>query len=376
MKFLPLTLAAMAAFAVSAPVLAQDAYVPSSDAFTLHRIDAGSGAATQSINIPGNYPTSLAFSPNGRYAYTTDSSGGLSIIDLAAPSPVASRHVIGRIIYDIDVAPDGRLFLTDGAGDSAGPFNPGGAIRVVAADGVTVLGSVEIPVKFLYKSALSLDADRLWVLDTRLKTVNIFSTDDTPADTGSSITLDRAPTGLAFSPSHPLVYLTEHDTNNSALEIIDATNLSVIRRVATCEDPGFPTVNAAGNRLYVGCADGQAVSVYDLTATSEVEAFTIPLSYNVGGLSLSADGAYLFVIDRSNGRVLRFATAGMSAASSPVSIATIGGDPATAGPFIRPPYTASVPAPVPTMTEWAMILLGLMLAGGAAAIIQRRRLAA
>jgi hypothetical protein len=33
------------------------------------------------------------------------------------------------------------------------------------------------------------------------------------------------------------------------------------------------------------------------------------------------------------------------------------------------------PTPVPTMTEWAMILLGLMLAGGAAVLIQRRQMA-
>ena len=36
----------------------------------------------------------------------------------------------------------------------------------------------------------------------------------------------------------------------------------------------------------------------------------------------------------------------------------------------------NLPAPVPTMTEWAMILLGLTLAGGAVLYIQRRRLAA
>ena len=33
----------------------------------------------------------------------------------------------------------------------------------------------------------------------------------------------------------------------------------------------------------------------------------------------------------------------------------------------------SAPAPVPTMSEWAMILLGVLLAGGAALTIQRRR---
>ncbi|WP_428149839.1 IPTL-CTERM sorting domain-containing protein [Brevundimonas sp.] len=37
---------------------------------------------------------------------------------------------------------------------------------------------------------------------------------------------------------------------------------------------------------------------------------------------------------------------------------------------------AAGPAPVPTLSEWAMILFGLTLAGGAAVILQRRRFAA
>ena len=34
------------------------------------------------------------------------------------------------------------------------------------------------------------------------------------------------------------------------------------------------------------------------------------------------------------------------------------------------------PSPVPTMSEWAMILLGILLAGGAALSLHRRRYAA
>ena len=43
--------------------------------------------------------------------------------------------------------------------------------------------------------------------------------------------------------------------------------------------------------------------------------------------------------------------------------------------FLLPGYVAP-PAPVPTLSEWAMILLGVVLAGGAATFIQRRRHAA
>ena len=37
--------------------------------------------------------------------------------------------------------------------------------------------------------------------------------------------------------------------------------------------------------------------------------------------------------------------------------------------------SCAAPAPVPTVSEWAMILLGALLAGGAALTIQRRRMA-
>lgn len=39
------------------------------------------------------------------------------------------------------------------------------------------------------------------------------------------------------------------------------------------------------------------------------------------------------------------------------------------------PVPSSPPAPVPTMSEWAMILFGLVLAGGAGVLLARRRMA-
>ena len=44
--------------------------------------------------------------------------------------------------------------------------------------------------------------------------------------------------------------------------------------------------------------------------------------------------------------------------------------------YVQDSFAEAAVTPVPTMTEWAMILLGLTLAGGAAVVIQRRRLAA
>ncbi|MNR47677.1 hypothetical protein D3C85_1668080 [compost metagenome] len=52
----------------------------------------------------------------------------------------------------------------------------------------------------------------------------------------------------------------------------------------------------------------------------------------------------------------------------------------TSGGFLIGEASATLsiaaPAPIPTMTEWAMILLGVLLAGSATLMIQKRRLAA
>jgi len=64
----------------------------------------------------------------------------------------------------------------------------------------------------------------------------------------------------------------------------------------------------------------------------------------------AAPGPYLFLFETTSGGVI------IGEASATLSIAA--------------------PAPIPTMTEWAMILLGVLLAGSAALMIQRRRMAA
>lgn len=62
-------------------------------------------------------------------------------------------------------------------------------------------------------------------------------------------------------------------------------------------------------------------------------------------------------------------------AASSASYAGAAGSPVTLTPGTNPTLivAAAGPAPVPTLSEWATILFGLMLAGGAAVYLQRRQ---
>ena len=65
------------------------------------------------------------------------------------------------------------------------------------------------------------------------------------------------------------------------------------------------------------------------------------------------------------------ATYGISASN--MTFAGAAGSPVSLSPGPQPTLVISTPTPVPTMSEWAMILFGTVLAGGAALYIQRRR---
>lgn len=91
------------------------------------------------------------------------------------------------------------------------------------------------------------------------------------------------------------------------------------------------------------------------------QAFTISL--NPAGLAaINAARGGTFALGLVNGTI--------ETADDHLFGGTSGGDPRTIA------LTRTPPAPVPTMSEWAMVLLGAILAGGTALHLQRRRLTA
>jgi len=113
--------------------------------------------------------------------------------------------------------------------------------------------------------------------------------------------------------------------------------------------PGFPNLVDGTLGLYSGAFDPAN-----------------PMAHCVGSvdgnkdISLS-DGEYIAV----------FTTAGSATGGEEVGFGFGGPAAVTLAPYPTTPVVASVP----TLSEWAMIFLGVALAGGAALMIQRRRTA-
>lgn len=95
-------------------------------------------------------------------------------------------------------------------------------------------------------------------------------------------------------------------------------------------------------------------------------------SHETVDITLNADG--LAAVNAARGGAISFGFVSSPTTSTIDGVFGLSND-GTLRQLILTP-TAVAPAPVPTMAEWAMILFGLSLAGGAALYIQRRRMIA
>jgi YVTN family beta-propeller protein len=125
--------------------------------------------------------------------------------------------------------------------------------------------------------------------------------------------------------------------------------------------------SAAAQYAYVANYRSDTVSVINTATHAVVD--TINVGSFPQAIAVSPDGAFTYVanVNSSNVSVIDTATrtvvgTAISVESNPVSIAFT-------------PAPAPSPAAVPTLSEWATILLALMLAGSAMVVIQTRRTA-
>jgi len=195
-----------------------------------------------------------------------------------------------------------------------------------------------------------------------------------------------AGTSLAQTVSTPT------PSNNGAGGImfdVTATNAVTVTGLASQFSVGTRTVNIYTRPgTHVGFSNASAgwslVGTTSLTGTGAVQSIPVVLSEPIA--AGQTKGFYIAQAS-SSGIKYRDGTAVGAVAASDANIQILEGtgkpmlefDPSsnfTPRVLVGSVTYSAAPAPVPTLSEWAMILLGLILAGGAALYIQRRQLIA
>ena len=136
-------------------------------------------------------------------------------------------------------------------------------------------------------------------------------------------------------------------------------------------------VNPAGTRVYVTNSSTNTVSVID-TTTNTVTATVVAGSSFPRGVAVNPAGTRLYVAIPAFGNVsvldtaTNAITATLTVGTSPIAFGLFIG-PGAAPPPPPPPPPSTI-GPIPTLSQWSLLLLGIVLAGLGAAQLQRRAL--
>ncbi|MFC9915693.1 serine/threonine-protein kinase [Streptomyces sp. NPDC127197] len=236
----------------------------------------------------GDRPEGVAVSPDGRWAYVTNSgSDSVSVIDTATNRPLGNHIRVGDLPKGVVVSPeDGRrVYVTNMGSDSVSVINTetnrplGNPIRVGdRPEGV----------------AVSPDGSRVYVTNSGSDSVSVINT-ETNRPLGNPIRVGDSPKGVVVSPEDgSRVYVT--NMGSDSVSVINAkTNRPLGNPIPVDSGPAGVAVSPDGSRVYVTSLDSPSVSVIN-TETNRRVGRPIPVDPGPAGVAVSPkDGRWVYV---------------------------------------------------------------------------------
>jgi DNA-binding beta-propeller fold protein YncE len=185
-------------------------------------------------------------------------------------------------------------------------------------------------------------------------------------------TLDN-PCGIALDLDNSKMYVTNCGNNTISRANLDGTGGESLGDLSnTLDEPQAIALDLDNSKMYVVNGNGDTISCADLNGTNAV---TLTLSpaltlYGPTGIALDLDNGHMYVVN--SGNLIYRANLDGTDATDLGNLAGTLGNPFGIALDLRQPSPA---AAVPTLSEWGMIILSLLMAGSAILIIRRRKLA-
>jgi YVTN family beta-propeller protein len=195
----------------------------------------------------GEGPTSVAITPDGKYAYVTDVFGkSVSVIETGLRRNVATIEEVGGSPFGVAITPDGRY---------------------------------------------------AYVTDSGTNEVTVISTQTKKAV--EPIKVGNGPTGIAISPTGKFAYVADRADNQ--IQVIDTETMTITGEPIKVGEGPMGIEFTPGGTAYVVDDEGKEVSAIN-TATRKVTPIALGAkSERPRGITISPDGTEAFVVDPGAG---------------------------------------------------------------------------
>ncbi|GAB4093256.1 adventurous gliding motility protein AgmC [Flaviaesturariibacter terrae] len=244
-------------------------------------VNNGSAPVTATITVtPQATLSGRAYVPN-------NSSGTVSMIDLATGAVVGSPITVGANPFGVAVLPDrSKVYVSNTGGNS---------VSVISTTTNTVTGTS--PYNAPHGLVASPDGTRVYVNGW---TDNAVSWINAASNVSTFMTNVTQPEGMAVSADGARLYVAS-STSPGKLVVINTASNAVVSNISVGNFPQGVTLSADGSKVYVVNNGSASVSVISSASNSVVA--TIPVGANPLGVAVSPDGSKLYVSNSGNNNV-------------------------------------------------------------------------
>lgn len=212
----------------------------------------------------GSAPVSIAFTPDGEYAYVANYFGGsASIIDTATNTVVDTVSVAGNP-YDVTISHDGRYALFSCYGDNK--------IRMMSTATNEIVRTYRLKHSGVWQARFTPNDKRIYAVANDQGSVIVL--DATKKKVITKISLRGDPWWLDISPDGKKIIVADYREGNSSVSVISAKKNKVISRIAVGSSIYGVTFTPDGDHAYATNPDTGEVSVIDMSTLSVVDTFT------------------------------------------------------------------------------------------------------
>lgn len=248
--------------------------------------------------------------PPGRVYVTSEGSGDMTVIDPVRQEVIATVS-LGKRPRGMVASPDGRLIYVALSGS---PYTPPGVDESTLpppdknADGIGVFDTRQNKVTRLIPGgsnpeqlAVSTDGKTIYIANKDAGGVSLI---DLPSGKVlKTVPIGEEPEGVTISPDDRFVYVTSED-DRTATQIDTATS-NVAKQVKACNRPRTIVITRDSARAVIACeADGNLL-VLDAVGMEPLETIRLGKEFLPMGMTLTRDGATLYVTTGRAGKVFK-----------------------------------------------------------------------
>jgi YVTN family beta-propeller protein len=289
----------------------------------------------------GDGPTSVAITPDGKYAYVTDSEDEtVSVIEIGLRRNVATIEKVGEEPFGIAITPDGKYAYVTSRG--------GNKVAVISTQTKQVVKSIPVGLEPT-GVAISPTGKFAYVANHGDNDVEVINTETMTLAPGEPVKVGKGPMGIEFTPGGTAYVVDEVGKEVSAINAATGK----VTEIPLSEDGGEPrgiTVSPDGTKAYVVGLGTGPISVIN-TGTNKVTG-QIEVAGEPQEVAFAANGKTLYVTEAKSPQVQTINVETGKVSGSPIALPgefptgiALTPDQSPVAAFTPPSATVGVPAP-------------------------------